>query len=517
VRHPRLGTVRLTLLGTFLLCSLATATTAQVINPANGHTYYVSTELRNAPDAETWAQSVGGHLVAINDADENDWLVATFGGDVVYWIGLTDSEDYGGHESWDDPVDGWVWMSGEPVTYTNWDPAGEPNDGEVGDFVQLNHTVAGAYVWSDDVPWTLCLAIAEVGHSAGTLVLIPGGEFDMGDHFGDGSGDELPVHDVSLDPFYMSVYEVTNREYCNALNVVHTQGLIRVHNGVIYLNGGDEPLCQTHSADPHSRIYFDDTVFSVASGKENHPIVEVSWYGAAAYANWRSAADALEAAYDLTTWDCDFNATGYRLPTEAEWEYAARGGEDDPYYRYPWGDVFDGSMANYPGSGDPYEDEPLPNTTPVGYYDGTQIPPGTDMINGYGFYDMGGNAYEWCNDWYDDGYYDSSPSYSPTGPTSGTERVVRGGSWGYPPTSMRVADRYMRTPSGFTNDFGFRLVRPAPPCPGDLNGDLLVNQRDLGLLLADYQLGDGGDVDGDGDTDIDDLGTLLAHYGEACD
>ena len=138
-------------------------------------------------------------------------------------------------------------------------------------------------------------------------------------------------------------------------------------------------------------------------------MVEVSWYGSAAYGNWRSTQDGRDPSYNLSTWECNFDANGYRLPTEAEWEYAARGGEHDPYYRYPWGDTIDGSMANYRESGDPYETGPYPWTTPVGHYDGNQTPPGVDMGNGYGLYDVAGNVYERCNDWYSSTYYGSSP------------------------------------------------------------------------------------------------------------
>jgi sulfatase modifying factor 1 len=188
------------------------------------------------------------------------------------------------------------------------------------------------------------------------------------------------------------------------------------------------------------------------------PMVLVSWYGSAAYCNWRSSAEGYDSCYNLSTWECDFSEHGYRLATEAEWEYAARGGEHNPYYRYPWGDSIDGSKANYWVSGDPYETGDYPWTTPVGYYDGSQIPAGSDMANGYGLYDMAANVYEWCNDWMDFTYYDVSPYDNPTGPASGNMRVLRGGCWGYSVNHCRVASRAGNDPNFRGVTYGFRVV-----------------------------------------------------------
>jgi formylglycine-generating enzyme required for sulfatase activity len=188
------------------------------------------------------------------------------------------------------------------------------------------------------------------------------------------------------------------------------------------------------------------------------PMVEVSWYGSASYCNWRSGEEGYESCYDINDpcWPCDFSNHGYRLATEAEWEYAARGGQHSPYYRYPWGDSIDDSMANYSSSGDPYESGGYPYTSPVGYYDGGQTPTGIDMANGYGLYDVVGNVFEWCNDWY--GSYSSSPETNPTGPASGSNRILRGGSWAGTWLGCRVARRTNYGPDIRDYNLGFRIV-----------------------------------------------------------
>ena len=274
-----------------------------------------------------------------------------------------------------------------------------------------------------------------------TMVLIPGGEFQMGDHH-DGMSDALPVHAVYVDSFYMSRYKITSQQYCDYLNSAISKGLIEVRSGIVYAApGGTDPYCNTHSYTAQSQIDYSGGVFSVRTNDgidmSDHPVFHVSWYGAVAYCNYY----------------------GHRLPTEAEWEYAARGGEHDPYYRYPWGNSIDGSKANYSASGDPYETGAKPWTTPVGYYDRGQIPAGTDMANGYGLYDMAGNVWEWCNDWYGENYYSVSPYDNPEGPASGTYRVLRGGQWNSGAVSCRAASRDGYKPPNYRCYCrGFRVV-----------------------------------------------------------
>lgn len=278
------------------------------------------------------------------------------------------------------------------------------------------------------------------------MVLIPGGEFDMGDHFDIGDSMERPVHRVNVRSFYMDRYETTNRQYCEYLNSVKAQYLIEVRGGVVYAVGGSSPYLSTHEYNSYSRISWEGEVFTILPDKETHPLVEVSWYGAFAYCNWLSARDGFETCYDLSSWKCDFSKNGYRLPTEAEWEYAARGGLR--YYMYPWGNEVDGSRANWWGSADPYEAGSRPWTAPVGCY----------QSNGYGLYDMTGNAMELCNDWWRSDYYSISPYSNPRGPETGLTRVIRGGAWGLPPYMCRVAFRDRGLPTAQFYCTGFRLV-----------------------------------------------------------
>ncbi len=295
------------------------------------------------------------------------------------------------------------------------------------------------------------------------MVPIPAGEFEMGRHVGTGDADELPLHTVYVNAFFMDVHEVCNQEYADYLNTAYAQGRVEVSAGVVHQAGvGGFGLCRTTGSSSFSRITWDGSTFGVTPGKDDHPMVMVSWWGACTYANQRSRDDGLTPCYDEVSWTCNFTADGYRLPTEAEWEYAARGGEHNPYYEYPWGDTIDGSMANYLNSGDPYETGPDPRTTPVKYYDGDQVPSGVDMVNGYGLYDTSGNVWEWCWDRYASDYYSNSPYDNPKGPNGGYQRVVRGGCWGFGASYSRSARRWVAYPVSYDSLIGFRVVAVRP-------------------------------------------------------
>ncbi len=251
------------------------------------------------------------------------------------------------------------------------------------------------------------------------MVLIPAGEFQMGSKEAESGRDEQPVHTVHLDAFYIDKYEVTNAEYAAFLNAKgkHIEGGIKLFD----LNDSD------------ARIEYVDDRYQAKAGYGNHPVIEVSWYGAMAYAVW----------------------SGKRLPTEAEWEKAARGGLAGK--KYAWGDSIDASKANYHSD--------VKDTMPVGSY-----PP-----NGYGLYDMTGNVWEWCLDAYDSHVYTSSPRRNPivgaesiatiinNFTTIKSSRVLRGGSWFYSAPYLRVSYRDRDTPRITYTLFGFRCVKAVTP------------------------------------------------------
>jgi formylglycine-generating enzyme required for sulfatase activity len=249
--------------------------------------------------------------------------------------------------------------------------------------------------------------ILAVHAQASDMVLIPAGLFQMGSP--DGETDERPVHTVHVDAFYMDGYLVTNADYARFLNVF---GNLE-EGGEKWLDN-EGPLaswlCKIRKKDGH---------FASKPGYENHPVVKVSWYGARAYARW----------------------LGKRLPTEAEWEKAARGGLVGQKYVY--GDTISPSQANVGG---------FHATTPVGSF-----PP-----NGFGLYDMVACVWQWCSDWYDPDYYPRSPSRNPKGPESGSLKVLRGGSW-FHKDSWRVATRSEDDPlsKNFCFVTGFRCAKDA--------------------------------------------------------
>jgi formylglycine-generating enzyme required for sulfatase activity len=309
--------------------------------------------------------------------------------------------------------------------------------------------------------------------TANNDILIPGDEFEMGDHIGfvdpKHPSDEFPLHKVKLDSFFMSKYEITNKEYLDFLNSSYKAGEIEVRNNNIYAKGGNDIYCFTNKVASYYSIDFTGSEFKIVDFRANHPMVGVLWFGTAAYCNWLSRQSFLQECYNIKTWVCDFTKNGYRLPTEAEWEFAARGGHKNPYFNYEWGNDQTKNKANWPESKDPYEgtlEADFPFTTPVGFYDGklklksdynwpsSMINYQTgDGSNSYGLFDMAGNVWEFVNDWYGQKYYEESPYLNPKGPDSSFKmpdgkayRGMRGGNWynGYKLTTDTVNDGHSR-------------------------------------------------------------------------
>ena len=238
----------------------------------------------------------------------------------------------------------------------------------------------------------------------------------MGDEVGDLWDECRPVHTVTVSSFEMSIYEVTNAQYSVYLTDALASGDITANSSTVNGKTGDGSDKEfLYLDDTYCEISVSDGAFSIESGKENRPVTKVLWYGAKAFAEYY----------------------GLDLARDAEWEYACRGGKQ---YKYGTDDgTMSSSKANY--------DRNVDHTTDVGSY----------PSNPYGLYDMSGNVWEWCNDWYYD--YSSGSVTDPTGPSSGSDRVFRGGSWYGKAGYCRSATRGGFDPATAYSDYGFRVVR----------------------------------------------------------
>ncbi|HLH56385.1 MAG TPA: formylglycine-generating enzyme family protein [Verrucomicrobiae bacterium] len=275
-----------------------------------------------------------------------------------------------------------------------------------------------------------------------TMVLIPAGSFQMGDTFNEGAQWELPVHTVTISAFYLEKYEVSKGLWDRVKGWSSSHGYA-----------------------------FDN----VGSGKgTNHPVQTINWYDMVKWCNARSEMEGRQPAYytdagltqvykrgqvaPYVNWKA-----GYRLPTEAEWERAARGGASG--HRFPWtnGDTISHSQANYySDSSYAYDVSPTRGYNPA-FNDGVMpytSPVGSFAPNPYGIYDMAGNVWEWCWDW--SGNYSSLPETDPRGPDTGSARVGRGGNWNYYAEHCRDSYRYGNPPTDAATNIGFRCALAVP-------------------------------------------------------
>ena len=267
------------------------------------------------------------------------------------------------------------------------------------------------------------------------MVFVKGGTFQMGSN--NGGDDEKPVHTVTVDDFYMGKYEVTNKQFCEFLNEISCKksGHFKDHEygKVEYIDMNSEYI----------QVSYIDGKFIPDRDKINYPVIEVSWYGAHAFAKWADG----------------------RLPTEAEWEYAARGGSLSPAgggagggQKYAGSNSIDEVAWYWGNSGD---------VKLTGEWSLAKMlknncrthPIGQKQPNKLGIYDMSGNVYEWCYDWYDTNYYSVSPQNNPQGPRNSAYRVVRGGCWGSIEDDCRVTVRFRGFPEHPNYIGGFRIVR----------------------------------------------------------
>ena len=252
------------------------------------------------------------------------------------------------------------------------------------------------------------------------MVFIEGGQFEMGctEKQYACKETEKPAHKVKLDGFYLSKYEITNDQFCAFLNDIEANPGGSYY-GFEYIQIGSK----------NCMITYKNEQFKVVKGKQNHPVVEVTWYGAKAFCHWANG----------------------RLPTEAEWEYASRGGNQGEEYYFSGSDTIDQvawyKHNYYTGEGKKFV-----------YREGT-VEVGLKQPNTLGIYDMSGNVWEFCNDWYTEDYYKNSPTDNPSGPSFSNYRVKRGGSYKEEAPACRVSARKGPLPGYSKVDIGFRLCR----------------------------------------------------------
>ena len=329
-----------------------------------------------------------------------------------------------------------------------------------------------------------------VSVGAGTFTM---GRTSAGDDANHGGSDELPAHSVTLSAYMFGKYEVTNKEYCDVLNWAFAQGyLYSDASGTPWSGSGNIYAGETTTSrylavsltSTDCNIQYSGGAFTsktrvglpgtTSYAMDTHPMVRVSWYGSVAFCNWLSQWQGLTPCYDMATADWPLTVAppasgGYRVPTEAEWERAAAwNGTKHWIYSFLSDTLTGKNQADYYDSNPNYVN-PLgltttPYTAPVGWFNGVNVNPngGVATLNSsspVGAYDLSGNVWEWCHDWYLNTYYNGGSMTNPTGPGTGSYRVYRGGGWSSNFYACRSARRSLSTP--MTPDYltGFRLAR----------------------------------------------------------
>ena len=268
------------------------------------------------------------------------------------------------------------------------------------------------------------------------MALIPEGTFQMGSPDGEGEKDEHPQHHVSVKAFYLDMHEVTNRQFQQFVQTSNYRTMAE-QEGKAWVYSSQEEWKEIAGAS-WQKPEGEQSVF--ASGRELHPVVSISWEDAKAYCV----------------------GVGKRLPTEAEWEYAARAGTTTSYW---WGDELPRSSNQVANLADKSAKEEFGiNWTIDTYVDGFAhtAPVGSFQANPWGLYDMAGNVWEWVVDWYAEDYYQASPKKNPQGPSSGEFKVLRGGSWNQNPRNLRSAYRGRSDPAGRSAYLGVRCAQDTP-------------------------------------------------------
>ena len=268
------------------------------------------------------------------------------------------------------------------------------------------------------------------------MALIPEGTFQMGSPDGEGEKDEHPQHHVSVKAFYLDMHEVTNRQFQQFVQTSNYRTMAE-QEGKAWVYSSQEEWKEIAGAS-WQKPEGEQSVF--ASGRELHPVVSISWENAKAYCV----------------------GVGKRLPTEAEWEYAARAGTTTSYW---WGDELPRSSNQVANLADKSAKEEFGINWAIDtYVDGFAhtAPVGSFQANPWGLYDMAGNVWEWVVDWYAEDYYQASPKKNPQGPSSGEFKVLRGGSWNQNPRNLRSAYRGRSDPAGRSAYLGVRCAQDTP-------------------------------------------------------